>query len=157
MSCEPVRQRIVNLLDAAGCSYGVLEHGTVSTAREAAAARATDLAEGAKAILLKYDGRFGIFVLSAARQLRSAKIRRGLRVRRTRFAYPEELREMTGLLPGSVPPFGEPVLPFPLFADPSVERHETLVFTAGSRTTSIRMTTSDYLRIAEPRVFPFAR
>ena len=52
MSDEPVLQRIVTFLDAAGCAYEILEHGVVSTALEAAAAaRATDLAEGAKTIL----------------------------------------------------------------------------------------------------------
>ena len=154
---EPVLRRVVALLEGNGCRYEVIEHGSVSNAREAAAARATKLDEGAKAILLKYDGGFGIFVLSAARQVRSAKIRRGLKVRRTRFAYREELLAMTGLRPGSVPPFGEPVLPFPLFADPSIDAHPTMVFTAGSRTTSIRMATSDYRRIARPRELPFAR
>ncbi len=157
MSDEPVLRRIVSLLDEDGCPYEIIEHDVVSTAQEAAAARATPLGEGAKSILLKYDSDFGIFVLSAARQVRSALVRRGLKVRRTRFAYPEELRLMTGLLPGSVPPFGEPVLPFPLFADPSIEGHQTMVFTAGSRTASIRMATSDYRRVAEPRVFAFAR
>ena len=157
MSDEPVLHRIVTLLVDAGCRHEIIEHGSVSTAREAAAARATGLDEGAKAILLKYDDQFGIFVLNAARQIRSARIRRGLRVRRTRFASRDELHAMTGLLPGAVPPFGEPILPFPLFADPSVDRHETMVFTAGSRTTSIRMATSDYRRIARPRALAFAR
>ena len=157
MSDQPVLRRILTFLDGASCPYELIEHGEVSTAREAAAARATDLDEGAKAILLKYDGDFGLFVLSAARQIRSALIRRGLKVRRTRFAYRQELLAMTGLEPGAVPPFGEPVLPFPLFADPSIERYETMVFTAGSRTTSIRMATSDYRRIARPRVLAFAR
>ena len=157
MSHEPVLHRIVALLDDDGCAYEVIEHDPVSTAEEAAAARGTSLGEGAKAILLKYDGQFGLFVLNAARQVRSALIRRGLRVRRTRFAYPEELLAKTGLLPGSVPPFGEPILPLPLFADPTVVDTETMVFTAGSKTTSIRMATSDYRRIAQPRVFAFAR
>ncbi len=157
MSREPVLQRIVDLLDRDGCPYEVIEHDSVSTAREAAAVRATDLDQGAKAILLKYDGDFGIFVISAALQIRSALIRRGLKVRRTRFAYPQELLAMTGLVPGSVPPFGEPILPLPLFADPSIEQHDIMVFTAGSKTTSIRMATADHRRIARPRVFPFAR
>jgi Ala-tRNA(Pro) deacylase len=154
---EPVLRRIVDLLDAGGCPYELIEHDSVSSAREAAAARATELDEGAKAILLKYDGDFGIFVLRAARQVRSARIRRGLKVRRTRFAYEDELLAMTGLRPGAVPPFGEPVLPFPLFADPSIDAHPTMVFTAGSRTTSIRMATSDYRRVARPRELAFAR
>ncbi len=157
MSDEPVLQRIVTLLEGAGCRYEVIEHGAVSTAQEAAAARATELEEGAKSLLLKYDGEFGLFVLSAARQVRSALIRRGLKVRRTRFAYTQELLAMTGLEPGSVPPFGAPILPLPLFADPSALVHETMVFTAGSRTTSLRMATADYQRIAQPRVFAFAR
>ncbi len=149
--------RIIKLLDDAGCRYQIIEHSAVSTAREAAAARGTGLDEGAKAILLKYDDQFGIFVLNAGRQIRSAHIRRGLRVARTRFASRDELFAMTGLLPGAVPPFGEPILPLPLFVDPSVDHSETLVFTAGCRTTSIRMATSDYRRIARPRVFTFAR
>ena len=157
MSPAPVLDRILALLSADGCPFEVLEHDSVSTAREAAAARATHLTEGAKAILLKYDTAFGIFVLSAELQIRSARIRRGLKVKRTRFASQQELHEMTGLLPGAVPPFGEPILPLPLFADPSIDRHESMVFTAGSRTTSIRMATADYLRIAGPRRVPFAR
>ncbi len=157
MSDDPVLSRIVTFLDAAGCPYETIEHGAVSTAREAAAARGTGLGEGAKAILLKYDDRFGIFVLNAALQIRSARIRRGLRVRRTRFATRDELRAMTGLLPGAVPPFGEPILPFPLLVDPSVDQNRTLVFTAGCRTTSIRMATTDYRRVAQPRLLAFAR
>ena len=150
-------QRILTLLDGEGCAYELLEHEAVSSAREAAEKRGTELDEGVKAIFLKYDDRFGIFALSAERELRSAWIRRGLRVKRTRFATREELARMIGLVPGEVPPFGEPVLPFPLFADPSVFEHPTVVFTAGSRTRSVRMATADYERIARPRVVPFVR
>ncbi len=157
MTEEPLLERIIALLDDNSCPYELIEHPSVSTAREAAVVRATDLNEGAKAILLKVDKAFGIFVTSANLQIRSARIRRGLRVKRTRFASQQELAAMTGLLPGAVPPFGEPILPFPLFADPSVMQNETMVFTAGSRTTSIRMATSDYQRIARPQVFGFVR
>ncbi len=157
MSDQPVLQRIVTLLDGDSCLYEVIEHAPVSTAQEAAAARATPIEEGAKSILLKYDDKFGIFVLSAARQVRSALVRHGLKVRRTRFAYAQELLAMTGLKPGSVPPFGEPILPLPLFVDPTVLDNEMMVFTAGSRTTSIRMETSDYRRITRPRELAIAR
>ena len=157
MTPDGVLHRILALLDEAGCAYESLEHDPVSSAREAAAARDSELDEGVKAIFLKYDDRFGIFALSAARELRSARIRRGLRVQRTRFATRAELAEMTGLEPGAVPPFGEPVLPFPLFADPTVFEGRTLVFTAGSRSRSIRMATEDYRRVARPQVVPFVR
>ena len=157
MSDEPVLKRIVSFLDGATCPYELIEHRTVSTAEDAARERGTPLEEGAKSILLKFDNAFGVFVLSAARQVRSALVRRGLKVRRTRFAYPEEMLSMTGLVPGSMPPFGEPIFPLPLFIDPSVTGNDMMVFTAGSKTTSIRMATSDYLRVARPRELVFAR
>lgn len=157
MTSDLVLHRILALLEEAGCAYESFEHDAVSSAPEAAAARGTELDEGVKAIFLKYDDLFGIFALNAARQLRSARIRRSLRVRRTRFATRAELAAMIGLAPGAVPPFGEPVLPYPLFADPSVFERRTLIFTAGSRTRSIRMATADYRRIARPRVVPFVR
>jgi prolyl-tRNA editing enzyme YbaK/EbsC (Cys-tRNA(Pro) deacylase) len=63
---------------------------------------------------------------------------------------------MTGLVPGSVPPFGRPILPFDLFADDSVLRNDRIAFNAGSPTDSIIMSVEDYVRIAAPEVFRFA-
>lgn len=123
----------------------------------ASPARPLPLALGVKSILFKIDRSFALFAMSAAREMSSASIRKALGVRRTRFASRRELDEMTGLAPGAVPPFGEPVLPFPLYADPSALEHEAVVFTAGSRTTSIRLATADYRRIAAPRVVAFTR
>lgn len=160
MSDDPgdtVLGRILGLLDGAGVAYRRIEHAAASSAQEAAAVRGTPLALGVKAILFKVDGSFAVFAFSAERALHSAKIRKRLKVRRTRFATREELLELTGLRPGAVPPFGEPVLPFPLYADPSFLERPELVFTAGSRTTSIRLATEDYLRLATPVVLPFSR
>lgn len=152
MSPEPVLERILALLDAAGCRYQRIEHEPVSGAEDAARVRGSELAAGVKAILFKIDRRFALLAMAADRRLRSARIRRALGVKRTRFASREELLELTGLAPGAVPPFGEPVLPFPLYADPSVFAGDEVIFTAGSRTTSLRMATADYRRLAAPEV-----
>jgi prolyl-tRNA editing enzyme YbaK/EbsC (Cys-tRNA(Pro) deacylase) len=64
--------------------------------------------------------------------------------------------ELTGLVPGSVPPFGPPVLPFPLYVDPSVFENERIAFNAGSLTDSIIMGIGDYRRLANPEIFTFA-
>lgn len=152
-----VLRRILDLLEGADCAYERFDHPAVSTAQEAAVARDTALADGTKAIVLKYDDQFGIFALNATRQIRSAHIRRALRVKRTRFASREELSTLTGLVPGAVPPFGPPVLPLPLFVDPSAIANEAMLFTAGSRTTSLRIATDHYRRIVQPRIVSFAR
>ena len=153
---ERVRARILELLEGAGATWSEIEHPAVRTAAEAARARALPSVLGAKSILLKTDDRFRLFALPGPARLRSRGLRRELGVRRTRFATPEELERLTGLEPGAVPPFGEPVLPFELAADPSLAGAERIAFTPGIRTASLVVETADWRRIARPRVFPFA-
>jgi prolyl-tRNA editing enzyme YbaK/EbsC (Cys-tRNA(Pro) deacylase) len=153
-----VLHRIHRLLDGAGVAYSELEHAPTRTSREAAAARGEDLATGAKALLLKTDDVFRLFVLPADRKLSSRAIRHHLHVSRTRFATRDELLELTGLVPGCVPPFGEPILPFELYADEGVGAAKGRVaFNAGSLTHSIGMAADDWERIARPVRFRFSK
>lgn len=153
----PVVDRIRALLRAAGVSFREIEHAPTHTSEESARARGEALEIGGKALLLKFDPDYRLFVLSAARQLDSGAIKQRFDVKRMRFATPEELHELTGLVPGAVPPFGRPILPFELFVDESIVRNERIAFNAGSLTTSLIMSVSDYLRLAQPTVFRFSR
>jgi Ala-tRNA(Pro) deacylase len=152
-----VHGRIVTLLDDAGVRYRILEHPPVRTAAEAARVRGTPLGMGAKAIVFKADGAFRLFVLPGARELSSRRIRRGLGVSRTRFASRAELAALTGLEPGCVPPFGEPILPLELIADPRLVELEEIAFTAGRHDRSIVMGAADWRRVAGPRLVPCSR
>ena len=84
-------------------------------------------------------------------------IRRHLKLKKTRFATAEELHELTGLVPGAVPPFGSPILPFELYVDSSILANPRIAFNAGSLTDSIVVSVEDYLRVAKPTVFEFTR
>jgi Ala-tRNA(Pro) deacylase len=149
---------IRDLLDSAGVAYDEAHHQAVRTAQEAADARGCSVEIGAKSIVMKTDDVFRLFVLSGASALRSRLVRKHLGVRRTRFATPEELVELTnGVEPGAVPPFGRPILPFEVFVDPGLLEHEQVAFTPGVHTVSILMRSDDWLRIAQPEVFRFAR
>lgn len=150
-------EKILAYLDAAAAAYRIVEHPPVRTAAEAARARGTPLEIGAKAIVFKADGVFRLFVLPAARELSSRRIREGLGVSRTRFASREELAERTGLEPGCVPPFGEPILPLELIADPRLVELEEIAFTAGRHDRSIVMGAEDWRRVARPRLVPCSR
>jgi len=150
--------RIRTLLNANGVSFREVEHEATRTSEESAAARGEDLSVGAKALLLKTDDTFRLFVLPADRKLDSGAIRRHLHVSRTRFATREELHEMTGLVPGCVPPFGEPILPFELYADEAVgEAFGRVAFNAGTLTRSIIMSATDWEKLAKPQRFRFSR
>jgi Ala-tRNA(Pro) deacylase len=136
------------MLDAHGVSYRHLTHEATPTSADAARARGVPLGIGGKALVIKAEDRFVLVVFSAARKLDSGALRRELGVRKSRFAKPGELMELTGLVPGSVPPFGEPILPLPLFVDESVFDNDEIAFNAGSLTDSIIMPAAGYRRLA---------
>lgn len=153
---EEVLQSIRNMLDERGVAYREVHHEQTFTSEQSAAARGESIRIGGKALLLKIGDEFKIFVISAALKLDSKAIRKHLGVRASRFANKEELAELTGLVPGSVPPFGEPILPFKLYVDESITRNERIAFNAGSLTDSIVMSTEDYVALAQPEVFRFS-
>ncbi len=151
-------EAIRKLLNDHRVAYREVHHAPVRTVEEAAAARGEPAEIGGKSIVLKVDRQFHLFVLSGALQLRSFLIRKQLGARRTRFATEDELLEMTGLVPGCIPPFGPPILPFDVYVDLSILANDRIAFTAGSPTDSIIMARDDWQRIVHPAaVFRFAR
>ncbi|MEX0819395.1 MAG: YbaK/EbsC family protein, partial [Pirellulaceae bacterium] len=103
---SPVFDRLSELLRQHEAQFDVLRHEPVFTSEEAAQTRGTPLASGAKALICKLDAAYVMFVLPADRKLDSKAVRRQLKARSMRFASPDEVLELTGLKPGSIPPFG---------------------------------------------------
>ena len=155
---DQILQRVRQLLTQVGCEFKQIEHAPTFTSEESAKVRGEELGVGAKALLLRTDDVFRLFVLPADRKLDSAAVKRAVQAKRIRFATPEELAELTGLVPGSVPPFGEPVLPFELFADSEAGvRYDKVAFNAGSLTVSVIMRAKDWEAVARPARFQFAK
>jgi len=154
---ETVLDLIRRHLDGLGLAYREIHHEPTPTSEESARARGESLAVGGKALVLKVDDELGLFVFSAARKLDSGAVRRHFGARGTRFATREELLERTGLVPGSVPPFGPPILPLPLYADPSTLENEKIAFNAGSLTTTVIMAAEDYRRVCGARWLAFSQ
>ena len=152
---DSVFECIVELLREQQVKFLHLHHVPVRTSEQAAEARGEPLEIGGKALVIKVDGEFALFVLSAATRLEARAVKRHFGARDLRFASPDELMSLTGLVPGSVPPFGRPVLTLPLYADPSVFDNRRIAFNAGSLEDSLVMATSDYRRVAQPEVFRF--
>src|SRR5580693_10804984 len=97
---ERVLDNIEQLLRSAGVDYRKVEHAPTATSEESAQARGEELGVGAKALLLRTDDVFRLFILSADRKLDSAAVKREFGIKRVRFATPEELLSLTGLVPG---------------------------------------------------------
>lgn len=157
MELPPLTQRILDLLDGAGAAYRFVEHEPTRTSAESAAARGEPLEIGGKSLLLKVGPGFHLCVLSAAAQIDANAVRRHLGQSGARFATRDELADLTGLVPGCVPPFGEPILPLPLLLDESFLVNGRIAFNAASLRHSVVMQTADYLELAQPERARFAK
>ena len=152
-----VFEKIQQLLTERGIAFKVLHHEATRTSEASAKARGESIEVGGKAIVMKVDDGFKLFVLSAALKIDSQRIKEHFHAKSIRFATPEELLSLTSLPPGSIPPFGRPIVDLDLYADGSIRRHETIAFNAGSLTDSIVMSTTDFLAAANPILLDFSR
>jgi prolyl-tRNA editing enzyme YbaK/EbsC (Cys-tRNA(Pro) deacylase) len=151
-----IYKSIKDLLEKNSVEYQEMHHEPTRTSADSAIARGESLGIGGKAIVMKVGDSFKLFVLSAALKINSSKIKNYFRVKRTRFATPQELLSITGLVPGSVPPFGNPITDLELYVDSSIIKNERIAFNAGSLTDSILMKVEDYKKLALPEVFDFS-
>jgi Ala-tRNA(Pro) deacylase len=140
-----VLTRLTAAFDAAGIPYQRTEHVPVYTSAEAAAVRGVSLHSGAKALILKANDSFLMVVLPADLALDSAAIREVLGTRRIRFADKDEVMQLTGLSPGSIPPFGS-LFGLPTYCDERLAENERINFNAGSHSVSFQMNYTDYLQ-----------
>jgi len=152
--------KILALLNDNEVKFKHRTHTPTYTSEQSAATRGESLSSGAKAILYKVQDEFSLFVMAADQKMDPKKIKtffkaKGKKAKKTRFATPDELLDLTGLASGSVPPFGQPILDFELFVDPSLLKNESISFNAGSLKHSLTMSLVDYVKIAHPTIFNF--
>jgi Ala-tRNA(Pro) deacylase len=144
-----VFERLQEWLTQNGIEHTVLRHEPVFTSEQAAAVRGTPLASGAKALVMRAGEGFVLLVLPADRKLDSRKARAALGVKSMRFASAEEVEQLTGLKPGSIPPFGS-LFGLKTYCDPALGENDSINFNAGDHAISIHMTHADYLNLETP-------
>ncbi len=150
-----VFDRVEKLLQQYEITFDVLRHEPVYTSQQAAAVRGTSLASGAKALICKGGDAFVMFVIPADRKLASKAVRRARGWRKLRFANRDEVLQMTGLEPGSIPPFGS-LFDLPTLCDSQLAENETINFNAGDHRVSVSMRYEDYVEAEKPELGAFA-
>jgi Ala-tRNA(Pro) deacylase len=146
-----VFEQVSQFLSARSIPFDVLRHAPVFTSEEAAAARGTPLASGAKALVCKADDRFVMIVLPADRKLASKAVRKAAGIKSLRFASREEVEQLTRLAPGSIPPFGS-LFGLATWCDERLAEHSRINFNAGDHAISISMTYADYVAAEQPKL-----
>jgi Ala-tRNA(Pro) deacylase len=153
---ESVHQRLVATLREAGVIFSQMSHPPVYTSVEAAEVRGTTLHSGAKALILKGESDFLMAIIPADLPLDSRAVRKHIKSKRLRFATKEEVLEMTGLTPGSIPPFGS-FFGLPTLCDERLAENETINFNAASHSDSIQMSYEEYIKYEKPELAPITR
>jgi Ala-tRNA(Pro) deacylase len=152
-----VFKAITTLLDNNNITYKHLHHEPTPTSEDSARIRKEPVEIGGKALVLKIEDDLKLFVVSGAKKLNTKAIKKHFNIKKIRFATKEELYARTKLIPGSVPPFGKPILDLELYLDESILENEKIAFNAGLVTDSIIMKTQDYKNVAKPIVFSFSK
>jgi Ala-tRNA(Pro) deacylase len=166
---ERAFEKIKELLDAAGALYQVYEHEICRTSEESARVRKTagiPEAIGVKALLCKVDfvgspSEFIVFVLPGTHTLDKAAIKINIPgFKQFRFATPEELMDIAGVVPGCMPPFGNQIFEkiSRLYISSKLKDFERVAFNAAKLDASITLLTEDYLKAVKPdAMFEFSR
>ena len=144
-------EKIKKLLQKNNVDFIVKNHAPTLTSKDSARERGEPLKIGAKALLVKGKNGFVLCVIPANRKLDTKKVKKVISSKKLRFATADELKELTGLVPGCVPPFGS-LFDLEMIVDASLFEEEFMAFNAGDLTISIKMKTADYKRIIGPRV-----
>ena len=152
---DTVFDRVEDLLKRHGVGFRVMRHEPVYTSEEAARVRGTPLASGAKALIVKGEEGFVMFVVPADRKLDSHAVRRAKGWKKMRFATREEVLELTGLTPGSIPPFGS-LFGLHTHCDERLGENEIINFNAGDHAISVGMRYADYVLAEKPELGVFA-
>lgn len=146
---QDVYQAIRDLLERMGIPYDEIEHPPVGSCEESLGFRGQAGWEGAssKCILLKAKGRYYLLVTTAEKEIKARLFKKEFGTKDIRFANREELLEVTGCDPGSVPPFGhrDPTLPF--YVDESILQAGHFMFNPAIPTRSFRIGTGDLRRV----------
>jgi prolyl-tRNA editing enzyme YbaK/EbsC (Cys-tRNA(Pro) deacylase) len=151
-----VTDRLERWLRESGVEFRLFEHEPVRTSEEAARVRGTPLEQGAKALVVRAEDHYVHLVLPAHLKADNAALRTLLGTRQVRFATADELRELTGCVPGGVPPFGN-LFDLQVLIDEALTANETIAFNAGSNAVSITMRADDFVRLSRGRIARFAR
>jgi len=139
-------------LDGKQVDYEVIPHPQVFTTIEEAQALGVEASEIAKTLVVHvtHDPKNrAILVVPGSRKISNRKTHDIFGTKHARLALEDELvQEFPQFELGAVPPLGE-LISLPVYIDERFLSHDTILFTGGTHTDSIKMSVHDFLNLAE--------
>ena len=149
---ESTFNKLKSFFDTNNISYKLLTHAPAKTSEEVAKLRGTPLETGAKSMIIKIDDGFIEIVIPANKKFLSKPAKKYFNTNCLRFAYKNELDNLTHCLQGAVPPFGS-LFGLKTYVDKSLfdnENYDYISFNGGLRGKSFQIKKEDYKKIENP-------
>ncbi|HPJ16877.1 MAG TPA: aspartate--tRNA(Asn) ligase [Candidatus Woesebacteria bacterium] len=144
-----LHQKLLAYLDENQVKYKHLEHQETNTSDESAKARGTTIEQGAKALVMIADNQPILVVLSAANKLDNSAFKKEFDIKDLHMATPEEVVKYSSVVIGAVPPFGN-LINLKTYVDQALLMQPEIAFNAGSKTTSVIMSSADFQKLVKP-------
>jgi Ala-tRNA(Pro) deacylase len=139
-------------LDKNNVQFETLTHTRAFTAQEIAAAVHCPGKEMAKAVIVKMDGRFSMLVISASDRIDFERIKSELGLDRLQLATEDEFQDLFADCEiGAMPIFGN-LYNLPVYCSDEILQDDQICFNAGNHVEAIRMATSDFVKLVQPKI-----
>ncbi|MBN1175266.1 YbaK/EbsC family protein [Candidatus Woesearchaeota archaeon] len=145
---ETTLKNIINLLKSNNIEFVHFNHEPVpKDSLGASKVRGLSPDSGAKALILQgKSGKFYQTVLSGHLRLDIKKVKNLTSEKNISLASPNDVLEVTGCVIGTVPPMGV-LFNIPVYIDHSLLEKKEVVFSAGTRTDTIRINPQEFVKI----------
>jgi Cys-tRNA(Pro)/Cys-tRNA(Cys) deacylase len=157
-SMPEVETPVTRALDALAITYTLhLHQEPIRSLEQAATSRGLQPEQIVRSLLFRMEGSaFVLLLMPGPAPVDWPKLRHYLGVSRITTATKDEVRQVTGFVPGAVSPFGLK-RPLPLLADRAILEVETISLGAGIRNAGVVLARADAMAALKPKFGDFKR
>lgn len=151
-----IYKKLVNYLEKNRIKYEPMAHKTVYTVYDLAQTTGLKLSEIAKTLVIKVDKGYVLAVLSASQRLDFNKLKKIAKAKKIEIAKERVMKGVFKIKPGTITPFGS-LYKVPVYFEKGLTKIKKVVVGGGSYIDSIRIKTSDFMKLEKPAVGVFAQ
>lgn len=152
-----INNDVRRFLDDASVSFETLAHARVLNTIDEARALGMEADTIAKTLVVNVRGELAIAVVPGGHKVDNHKLREVFGNKHARLATEEEIgRDFPQFELGAVPPL-PPMLGLPGYVERRLLDHDTVIFTGGTHTDSVRMNCADFVNMIQPEMVDLCR
>lgn len=144
-------EKICGFLNSSEFNFRLIEINLNSSAQEISETIGTQPSQEAKSLLMIGGKESFLVVVCRQSKVDFKKLKEEIKIKDLRMATPEEVKNITGVEIGAVPPFGN-LIEIPVYMDSHLTNESKIAFSAGIDNKIITMGLGDFVKITSPTI-----